>query len=426
MPSPALPRTPGYRFKDGRLMIFQEEEVMLIRGWDEPSAVCKSDEAWEPFAPEFRLVAPYRRAAKPSAKKTANPPPPASGQMEFGLWNAGAAVPSPKPSPPKPMPLAEQRRKAFDSFRFSLPKEIAKVLEPFRSHQWPLLVLLANDKRVLDLASANPVLAYAVANWYADYPRSRLDFGRMPQRDLLKLLKLPDSAAVVKLIRKIPPESVDQHLWPTLLAALRHPDGASSKLLSHVPTINVGVMELILTPQTRGALTPGLLEEVAADPKEKYRGAVARMIGDLMAMKEELTDSRPVTGIKSVDWLRQLHAEVAEDFQKLVKMRRELGLLPQPPIPGIKGKIIPLQTQAELVAEGREQKNCVATYGAAVAEKKCYIYRVLHPGRATLCIRPQTDGNWGISLIEASCNRPVNGATREFVQQWLEPYRIGI
>ncbi len=407
-------------------MIFQEEEVMLIRGWEEPMAVRKSDEAWEAFVPGFRLIAPYRRAAKPSAGKAAKPPPAASGQLEFGLWDAGAPAPDPKPAAPKPIPLAEQRRKAFGSFRFSLPKEIARVLEPFRSHQWPLLVLLAHDKRVLDLATANPVLAYAVANWSADYPRSRLDFGRMPQRDLLKLLRLPDSAAVVKLFRKIPPESIDPRLWPTLLTALRHPDGASSKLLSHVPAINVGVMELILTPQIRGALTPGLLEEVAADPKEKYRGSVARMIEDLAAMREELADARPVTGIKSVERLRQLHAEVAEDFQKLVKMRRELGILPPPPIPGIEGKIIALRTQAELVAEGREQKNCVATYGASVADKKCYIYRVLHPCRATLCIRPQTDGNWGISQIEASCNRPVDGATREFVQQWLEPYRLGI
>ena len=407
-------------------MIFREDEVMLIRGWEEPSAVRKGDDAWEPFTPEFRLIAPYRRAAKQSDRKAAEPATSGGGQMEFGLWGDGAPAPVPKPSAPKPLPLGEQRRKAFDAFRFSLPKEIAKVLEPFRSHQWPLLVLLAHDKRVLDLAAANPVLAYAVANWYADYPRSRLDFGRMPQRDLLKLLRLPDSAAIVKLFRKIPPESVDQRLWPALLAALRQPDGASSKLLSHVPAVNLGVMELILTPQIRGALTPTLLEEVAADPKEKYRGAVASMIGDIVAMRQELGGGHLLTGIKSVERLRQIHTELAEDFHKLATMRRELGLLPPPPIPGIEGKIIPLRTQAELMAEGREQKNCVATYGATVADKKCYIYRVLFPGRATLCIRRQTDGNWGISQIEASCNRPVDGATREFVRQWLEPHRLGI
>ena len=50
-----------------------------------------------------------------------------------------------------------------------------------------------------------------------------------------------------------------------------------------------------------------------------------------------------------------------------------------------------------------------------VVAGNCYIYRVLHPGRATLCIRRQADGNWGVSELEASCNRKADPATREFV-----------
>lgn len=429
MPSHDTPGSPGYRFKDGKLMIFQEDEVMLVRGWDEPSAVRKSFDGWESFTPDFRLVAPYRRAAKASPKKESGKPAGASSeQMDLGLWGAetGAASESPKPSAPKPLPLAEQRKKSFNSFRFSLPKEIARALEPFCSHQWPLLVLLAHDRRTVDLADANPVLAYAVADWYADYPRSQLDFGRMPQRALLKLLKLPDSAAIVKLLRKIPPESVDRRLWPALLTALRKPDGSSSKLLAHGPSINLGVMELILTTHIRAALTPGLLEEVAADPKEKYRGAAVRMLCDTVAMREELDDTRPLPGMKSIAQLRRYHAETSADYQKLDGLKKEHGVLPPPPLPGMKGKIVPLRTQAELIREGREQKNCVATYASGVAAGKCFIYRVLYPSRATLCIRRQSDGNWGIAELEASCNRKVESATQDFVKQWLEPYRIGI
>ena len=69
---------------------------------------------------------------------------------------------------PKSTPLAEQRRRAFDPFRFSLPKDVVKALQDFRSHQWFLLNLLVHDKGLPDLAKANPVLAYAVAYWYAD------------------------------------------------------------------------------------------------------------------------------------------------------------------------------------------------------------------------------------------------------------------
>jgi hypothetical protein len=175
MPAPLAPRTPGYRFKDGKLMIFREDEVMLIQGGKPPSALRKSDEYWEPFIPEFRLVAPYRRASKPPAKKVAEKPlPPAAGeQLDFDLWGVAASEKTtpPKPAIPKPSPLSEQRRRAFDAFRFSLPKEIAKVVEGFRSHQWNLIVLLAHDKKVMDLATTNPVLAYAVADWYGDYTR---------------------------------------------------------------------------------------------------------------------------------------------------------------------------------------------------------------------------------------------------------------
>jgi hypothetical protein len=431
MPSPLTPRTPGYRFKDGKLMIFSENEVMLIQGGNPPSAVRKSDDAWESFIPEFRLIAPYRRSTKPAAKKAAKTPPSpatANGQLEFGLFGTDAhATPrAAKPAMHSSVPLAEQRKKAFDAFRFSLPKEIARVLEPFRSHQWPLLVLLAHDKKVMDLATTNPVLAYAVADWYADYPRSKLDFGGMPQRDLLKLLKLPDSAALVKLFRKIPPESMDSRLWKPLLLALRKPDGTSSKLLAHVPSINLGVMELILTARVRQVLTPTLLEEVAADPKEKYRGRVAAMICDTLVMRDELGDDRPLAALTSVARIQQLHANLSIDFQKLESLRQVHGSLPLPPLPGIKGRIIPLYNQTELVAEGREQKNCVASYTASVVAGNCYIYRVLHPSRATLCIRRQADGNWGISELEASCNRKADMATRDFVNEWLEPYRLGV
>ena len=123
---------------------------------------------------------------------------------------------------------------------------------------------------------------------------------------------------------------------------------------------------------------------------------------------------------------QELHAGVSTEFQKLETLRKAHGPLPLPPLPGIKGRIIPLRAQTDLLAEGREQKNCVASYTADVVSGKCYIYRVLHPSRATLCIRRMSDGNWGISELEASCNRMVPASTRAFVQEWLAPCRIGI
>jgi hypothetical protein len=223
--------------------------------------------------------------------------------MNFDLFEAGSFSPKP-PVRNKTPSLAEQRKRAFDSFRFSLPKEVARVLEGFRSHQWHLLTMLAYDKHGLDLAQTNPVLAYAVADWFADHPSTRRELGRMKQRELLALLKLPDTEALVKLMRKIPPESIDRRLWKPLLSVLRHPDGSCSKFLAHVPVINLGVMELILTRPICAALSPPLLSEVAADPKENYRASAAALFRDILAMKAELNDNRPLNAIPS------LHASV--------------------------------------------------------------------------------------------------------------------
>jgi hypothetical protein len=51
---------------------------------------------------------------------------------------------------------------------------------------------------------------------------------------------------------------------------------------------------------------------------------------------------------------------------------------------------------------------------------------VLHLSRATLSIRRMHDGNWGISELKASCNKDVPPETREFVNEWLQPYWFGI
>ena len=79
-----------------------------------------------------------------------------------------------------------------------------------------------------------------------------------------------------------PPSSSPSANTASTTSALRQPDGATSKWLAHVPQINLGVIELILNPQTRMALTPTLLEEVASNPKEKYRAGTAALLRDTL------------------------------------------------------------------------------------------------------------------------------------------------
>ena len=406
-------------------MIFSEYEVSLIRGWEEPLAVCKGEDGpWENFVPDFRLVAPYRPSAakRKKAAKTKKVVADAE-QMTLDLFADAPPQPRRKPAPP---PLAVQRKRAFDAFRFSLPKEVARVLEKFRSHQWNLLLLLSRQRAAVDLAASNPVLAYAVADRLADRPYDPRKVGKMPQRELLKMLRVPDTAANVRILRKIPPESLDRRLLPALLATLRSSDSAGLKWLHHVPRVNFGVMRLLLTHEIREGITPALLEEVAAEPTEKYRGNAAAMLSDILVMRSELADPAPLTAFRSLAALRRSHEEISAEFRKLDRLRTAYGNLPLPPLPGIPNKIVPLCTQSELIAEGRDQHNCIASYTAQVKARHVFIYRVLDPERATLAIHRGADSNWTIQEIKAKYNQPVCMQTEQFVKDWLEPYRRGL
>ena len=95
---------PGFRFKDNKLYAFSEVGVMILEAWPELKALRKEgSQAWEEFDPRFRVVKPYR------PQKVKKQP-----QLELAFDHI----------PIKPT-LSDQRRRAFDGFRFSMPKPAA-------------------------------------------------------------------------------------------------------------------------------------------------------------------------------------------------------------------------------------------------------------------------------------------------------------
>jgi len=415
---------PQYSFTDGKLTISHDGEVTVIRGWPVPTAVRKNGRSWLPFLPEFRLVNPYRPARpKPSTTTIPNDPT----QLTFDF----AAILNPKPAPSYAMRRrsveAQRRKRALDGFRFSLPREVARAIEPFRSHQWPLLVFLAHDPGAIDLAKCNPALAYAVAMLLDGCPHmiGMMNAGSMKQKDLLSLLGIPGSPSLVGLFRKIAPESIDGQNVRTLLPALSSPASEVRNLLAHAPKINLGVMQLVLDARIQGAVTPSLVAEVAADKREKYRAEVARLLAETLAMEDELGNRPAARKFSSIQRLREVYLETASSFQQLRELKETLGPLPLPPLPEIDGKIVPLRTKHDLVTEGKQQHNCVASYAGRVLERDCFIYRVLHPERATLSIERGPDRQWHIGELKAPCNATVRPETRLFVQDWLDRYRLG-
>lgn len=424
MPLSAPASDTGITFSQGTLCLAKGPVEMRITGSPVPRSVMRRGrgEAWQAFSPEFRLVHPYRPAKTATAKSTAKRP---ANQLVFDFFDDSVARRHDAPLTP-----AQKRKRAFDQFRFSLPKPVARLLEPFRTHQWPLLVMLQRDPSTIELAEGNPALAFALAQKLKGDGEliASLRCGTMRQRDLLEILGLPSSAAAVNVFRKIDPHSLNGDNWPSVLRVIESELAAPKSRLHHLSSINSGVVEILLDPRASQAATPQLLEEVAKDRAENHRGRVVHMITSTLRMQDELRTGDRTERFQSLTRLQTVHDEVAELYRRRMRQLIEAsgagpGCFTPPPIPGIAGQIEPITSPSDLVDEGEYQGNCVASYAGRVRDGSTYIYRVLHPERATLSIvRRSHFSDWEIDELECRFNTDVSEETEEFVQAWLDRY----
>ena len=192
---------PGFRFKNNRLHIFSSDAVMLIDSWPELKCVRKitDRDCWQPYHPEFRIIKPYRRSV---ARKKSQA---GSAQLEMAFHTQVD-----RKLPPS---LPTQRKKAFDQFRFSIPKPVAARVEKFTNRQWALLRLFEKEPRALDVCRSNPALTFALAhaaNFRAVRGGDSLQFAAAyileKQRVLLDRINFPATTSSVKVMSKVVPE----------------------------------------------------------------------------------------------------------------------------------------------------------------------------------------------------------------------------
>jgi hypothetical protein len=411
-----MPRehSPGFRFKDGKLYAFTENTVMVLESWPVLRALRKSyGEPWREFAPQFRVVQPYRRKKKPA------PSAPAP-QLELNL----GVIPVARP----PDSLAAQRRRAFDQFRFSLPKPVAARAEKFQSRQWALLRLFHAREQTLELAAQNPALCFALGNHPSFFdektPAPAEDATKVSerrQREIAGWLGFPATDGAVRILAKLAPESASVELLRPLRTALQNPEVA--KALAHLPQLNAGVIAIALDPRLLAVTTPKLLSEVAESAPEKYRGDTASLLGDTLTMFRTVHPNRGTPKLQSLARLNEMHDEVSVEFLRRENPRLRSTKLPRPPLRGTPD-IVPLCSMAELVEEGRLQSNCVATYAERVQRGGIFIYRVLRPQRATLSIVQSPGGDWEIGELKIRSNYNVSELTWRAVECWLDEYAL--
>ena len=405
-----------------------------IRLWPRPVAEEWKDHKadWERFYPEFRLIG-YPLPKPKKKKKDAN-------QLELALDVAE-----------KPGKKAISKRQAYDVLRQTLPPSYGIALAPFKSHQWNLVSFLWRQRRFYELIRSNPALGFILANdrevncdlYFEKMTLERLT--GMKQQKLLELLDLPGTKKLVQIVRKIRPASAH----PKLRGMIRYflQDEETMKKLSHLKTINSGVLHLLgSVEEVRAKATPQLLDEISNNRPNDHYPFAAHQIRECLRWHTDLRPGQRFPRIQTLEALTTYHEELSGEVDRFLEQarirqeqaerqaraerNRELEKMlrkpfPKPPVKGTPN-IVPLQCARDLVEEGHLQHHCVGGYADRVRAGSCYIYQVLKPERATLSIIRSPGNQWSIGQLFAGCNKPVKPATRQAAENWLNNNQLGI
>lgn len=401
-------------------------ELVLVGGCDPRASRRRAGESgWRAATVEVPLASWARQARRLPALEH-DVAVLSSGLEEFSaLWTLGLR---------ETLARAERRRdraRMFAGFLATFPAEaLARALR-FAEGEWQVLQLLLRCPQAEELVDSNSLLAFGLAASAAFHPhaasRRWTEVRRLlarRRRVVTEWLGFGGSEAAVKLLRKVPAESITLRRALRLRAALAEPEQA--RALAHVGRINAGVMRLALDPELRAAVAPRLLEEVGQTRTEDRRPHVYRLLEDTLGLRREFAVPGAPPRFAGLDELRAHHDELVD---RLVAARpprppaNRRRPFPPPPVPGSE-TIVPLLRAVDLVEEGRRQHNCIATYARRVLAGNLYVYRVLAPMRATLTL-VRRRGVWMLDELLAARNRSVSYATENAVDAWLHRSRPG-
>lgn len=419
------PRGTNFDPETGKLYVFTPDSVTVMRGWPQPLA-------WR----KRRSRRPQWTHVRPVISVSAGDLGPWIRDLEEDRVTFTGTVDDFL----TPQEKAGFRLRDLALLRWEdrIPREIRDLIAPVPQRQWHLLSFLARcGPAAADLTASDPALAWMLAsNWAFHRPavrqplrsaRALLRRGRR-RREILVWLGFPGTEAACHVLRKVSPRALDV---PTLLY-LRDSlaDPGVRKLLAHAPRLNREALRIVTDPELRPRVTASFLADLSERPDHGLRPEVARQLRDCVAMHRLVAPGgREPAPFRSYVQLGARHDELAAALGRPGADGLDFGLdldapFPTPPVQGSQ-VILPLTTARQLLAEGREQHNCAASYVERVArQQRAYVYRVLWPERCTLALERQGE-RWVPGDLRRAANEPVSDATRRVVAEWLAARRAG-
>ncbi len=378
-----------------KLLIFDTDEITVLRGGDRPAAWRKT-----PELPEWRGFRP----------------------RPFSLR---------RKSTPGKRPAGNRRESAWKHFAGTFPDSVAEAvwIAPADT-AWGVLQCITRIQGAADIFQDNPAVM-TLAYWHFMFNRKR-STGRPFEvtRRLLRgkqreiLARTGFDRADRRIFRKIPASAASVYALFTLRTVLRENRELRNCLRHLRGSIDRNVLPLFAAPACR-YLTSELVEEVAAAGR---RVVSLAMLSDVHRMRTAL-GLQPLR-YRSVKAVFRAHEDLVGRMNT-IRLQDRYGSLvfPAPPLPGIETqvsdsdlRIRPFTDPRILIDHGRRQHNCVACYATQVARGECYIYGV-EPARGiphTVSIQPNSQtGLWQLAEIKARYNSAPQADIRQSVLQWL-------
>lgn len=316
----------------------------------------------------------------------------------------------------------EQNNRLQAEYLSPIPDEVLSVVSRFAHRHWHLLNLVSRCPGAYDLIQSTPALALALSSPWVfrksppSHPlRSARSLLGKHQTYIVAWLGFPNAWSTVKILRKLPPEEC------TVLNLLHLRDllGTHLKTLQHIPHLNGSIIRLMSGQADRYQVSRRFLHEIASNSGLLHESV--RILRDTLWMRRKLEDHGTLA-LRSYKQLTRVHDRLVDQMGRMDL--RIIDPPPFPPAPLVPSspllELEPLQTESELLEEGRCQCNCVGAYGARVHRGKMYLYRLLTPERATVAVVLDKSGKWQLDEIKSCQNTEVLPDTLYAVLEWIE------
>ncbi len=297
----------------------------------------------------------------------------------------------------------------------SIPTIVLQKIKPYSENEFSLLYLCSRYPSVYELFLSAPTLVWLLIRQAKaqHWTESRIvSLSQQKRTHIAEVCGLPATPLAVKLLQRLD----FKKFGVSALNMIRQLFGTVDyRQLSHVQIIDEYLIRLLLRyPQLSGS------HLVAGYRPDLWQYRDLSMIGDCLRMMLQLGGQESFEQIgcrTNRGQLRELHDRLAARLNK--KPGLPAVAYAPPPVPGTE-TIIPITHSKELSAEGQQMKHCVASYHADIIIGRYYVYRIIHPQRATLGLTLSPGKKPCIDQLKGVRNQCPSQETYDSVQSWLQ------